>query len=472
MRCKILVLAVICLGILTGLAYHFASSQAPPAEKSGRAAQLLRLAWPHLEAALAAKLVQPPVVREVSSAAITQLPDWELRGYIAWRFPSMRGEALDRAYQLAHRVDCRATVARHPEGTDFIAVAPEQLSYLARLNPTLKDVDCDAFLQLALVHEAARYALEQRHQLIDRRFDPRSVEELKILQAVREGRAQWLTREVARRLGTERFFPLLARSWRCVPDSAPDAQLKEICQTWLRQKYWACTQGVAFFDHLQQSGLKDVESTVFAHLPRQATWIDHPSSYLQHGITKGEDLRALFADIEKHNSPAGCHAAQQPWTPAMIVRVAALVDMTKRAEQLTQGWQDGRTLIWTHPDRSLGYIALTVVRFSSDQAARAYYGFALDLRGQRDQLSPKTTGVPQEILSSRFTKPPQLPGVEEISQYEKVLEIRLSVPGHFNQKLILARSGSTVVELDIQAMDCDSGWTATILQRFVAKGRQ
>src|SRR5207302_5503372 len=133
--------------------------------------------------------------------------------------------------------------------------------------------------QLALVYEAVRWHLDRRYDLAKLRAACRDAEEFDSLQALVEGRAFDVTRQVAARLGTNALLPLLGQRWLHVPDEAPDPSLRAASQTYLHGRCRAMSAGAEFFVALQERGIRD--DVVFARRPRQLTVIARPQTWLQ-----------------------------------------------------------------------------------------------------------------------------------------------------------------------------------------------
>src|SRR5262249_60328621 len=100
-------------------------------------------------------------------------------------------------------------VCQYAEGHNVIVVAADNLEKIAAWDPALTKVNSPQFLQLALVYEAARCHLDHRYDLATLRAACRDAEEFDALQALVEGRALDVTRQVAARLGTEAPLPRL-----------------------------------------------------------------------------------------------------------------------------------------------------------------------------------------------------------------------------------------------------------------------
>lgn len=469
MRGKILFLGLICLFATVGLVCRFASSQVTQPAAPSRAQQLFQHAKPHLEQVLGARLSVTPEFRTVDFKEMVRLPGWEVKAFISWRFPALEPQVRDRAYQLTHHVDCLATPARYIDGTKIILVNPDQLAKIAAWDKSLKGAQSDAFLELALVHEAARLVLEKKHDLLHRRYDPGCLEEYQIGQALREGRAQWITRQVAKRLGSEETFDLLARRWQHVPDFAPDAKQKSIYQSVFQQKYWAYVQGLRFWDHLEQSGLRNAEKVVFARPPRQKAWIENPQVYLQNGLSGGPDLKTVFNHIQERLSPRGFRRRQQPWTRDMLKQVATILQVSKDRIKTIGQWQDGRTLIWTPPKQPGKYIALTVVKFPAGNAARSYFGFAVDMQRKRDELSANSPYIPLRTVDSRYTSL-KLANVEETVRNDKTVQMGSKGPT-IPVTVILCRTPTHVFQFQWQGIAADAAWAERVVAAVMQAAR-
>jgi hypothetical protein len=349
--------------------------------------ELFAQARPHLEAALGEKLDRLPEFRVVTVEEFHQLPDAELEASLHWLFPDLQGEAFQRAAVVVRYVASLATVARHTEGAEVIHVLPDNLPLIAAWDRGLEAVNEPAFLQLALVYEAARFALERRYGLAARRSACRDAEEFFALQALVEGRAAWLTSQVAQKLGTQAHFPLLAQRYLHVPDNAPDPALRTLSQLTLRKRHWAGSHGLAFFVYLHGKGLADAEKRAFTRPPRLTGWVERPELYVRAEQGNRTDLAAALRALEG-TLPAGeWAAAQQPWTPAMVRQVAALLGEKAQADRAVATWDEGRSLVWTMRKDMGKQVAVSLARHQTEAGARTYYGFAVDLQRKQDALA-------------------------------------------------------------------------------------
>jgi hypothetical protein len=390
------------------------------------------------------------------------VPAWETTTYLSWRFPALQGAERQQVFTIACQAEALATVARHVEGTDIIAVVPDNLPVIAGWDAELREADSRAFLQLELVHAAVRLALEKKYALLDRKFDAHSLEELRIAQAVQEGRAQWLTWQVARRLGTESVYALMAERWLHVPDPSPDPQHRAASQTALQQKNWAYLRGKSFFEALANGNMNDVERIALEQPPRLVEWLEQPALYEQHQLDGTADFRRVFAALAEHNGFPQRKAEQQPFTPNMIKQVAAMFQVEKRPEPFVAAWRDGRTLVWTDTGDAGKYVAASAVRFASEQAAQSYFGFAVDLQRKRDEFSGKPGPLPGRVVDSQYQEL-SWPGVVEGMRNDKTVALAAGAPAQ-KTTVVLCRCGSVVVEINWCGFAPDLNWAQQVIQ--------
>jgi hypothetical protein len=414
-----------------------------------------------LEAVVGARLERPPQFRLATVEQLRSLPDSDVEAHLRWQFPALRDEARRQALEAALHVAASDTAARHVEGSDVIFVNPDQPGALARLDERLAPAAAPEFLQLALVHEAALYILDTRYDLRRRRAACRDQEAYKVLQACMDGWAQWVTWQVARRLGTEAFFPLLAERFLHVPDVGTDPAQRTVSQTALRQRYWAYTEGLAFFTHLEEQGMRQVDRQVFTRPPRQVGWIERPQLYVWAERTGRADLAAALARLEQLPPPGRWQAAQQPWTPAMVRQVAALVGERQPMDKILASWDEGRSLVWTM-NGSLGHqVAISVVRHDTPAAARCYYGFAVALERKSDELSRGPCAGVMRVVETKSAAI-ALPGVEEAVRYDKRVQFGQG-GAPVAVTTLLARAGDLVIEFTWHGAPADTGWAGRVV---------
>jgi len=438
----------------------FARAQEVRHPGADKVPELFAQALPHLEAVLGAPLERPPQFRVVTPDQFWPLPDPDLDAALRWHFPELTDDAFRRALDATRYVAAGVTVARHAEGSDVIHVLPDNLTAIARWDASLAQVDSPGFLQLALVHATVRMVLDRRYDLAARRKACRDGEEWQALQAVFEGRALWLTARVARRLGSAVYLPLLAQRYLRVPDVAADPALRTISQTALRQRYWACANGLAFFNYLDEKGLKDAEKRAFARPPRQVRWIERPELYVRAEEGNRPDLAAALRSLQESLPAAEWSEAQQPWTPAMLRQVAALLGEGVRAERVIGTWNEGRSVVWAHRKDSSRQVAVSVVRHETPAGARAYFGFAMDLQRKQDQLSG-TCGPAIRVLESKATGI-NLPGVDEAVRNDKRVQYGAG-SGPVSVSTVLARAGDVVIECSWHGLPVESAWAERVI---------
>jgi hypothetical protein len=447
--------------VLTALAVP-AFGQPPTAPRPD---EVFATARPHLEAVLGTRLDRLPTFRTVTPAELAALPDGLLTLQAAWQYHDLEPAARARALTAATAALRGATVAGLQEGSDTILVATENAARIARWDDSLARVNSEAFLRLALVHETVRCLLDREYGLTQRRAACRDSEELIGLQAVIEGRCQWVTRQVARRLGEEATFALLAEAYRHAPDAEGDGTARVLGRDALDRRHWCCVKGLAFFDYLDSQGVKDAEARAFAHPPRQVAWVERPELYLRSERQGLGDLADALKRVEGALPAADWQAAQQPWTAAMLREAGGMLGEAQRADKVAQGWDAGRLLLWSARANPAHQVTVGVLRFQDAAAARAYYGLAVDLQRKQDELLGKAGGG-RSVES--HTEALRLNGADEAMRADKT--VRLGDKGEaLNITQVWARAGERVVEFSWRGVHGDADWAQRVFDTILTE---
>jgi hypothetical protein len=230
-----------------------------------------------------------------------------------------------------------------------------------------------------------KYALDVRYDLTRRRAACRDAEEWFALQAIVEGRAQEVTRKLALDAGMEKAFPRLADRFLHAADVALDPGLRTTSQSAMRQLHWAYTRGRQFWAYLEEQGVKDAEKEVFAHPPRLTQWIENPELYVRARKDGRRDLATIMSGLERLLPAGDWTPAQQAWTPRMVIQASEAFGDKALAEKRVEGWQEGRTLVWTSRRNSGRLVSVSVARFQNPTAARAFLNFTVDLERKADE---------------------------------------------------------------------------------------
>lgn len=459
------------------LLFAAAPLHAQNADPTGEhAAKLFEQALPHLEAVLGSKLQRLPQFRGVTVEQLRTQTDPELIAYLRWQFPTLQGDTFQNTLHVARCLSTSAAVVERNEGSGVIAVLPEpqreeierwddSLEGVAtRYYDSLKGVATPAFLQLAVVHETVRWLLEQEYDLPARRKATRDGEEYHALQALVEGRAQWVTYQVAKRLGNTAYFPKLAQRFLRAPEIGSDGALRAISQKALRQRHWAYTQGMAFFAHLEQTGVKDAEKVVFTHPPQQISAINRPELYVRALQTPHGDLTTTLAKLQNALPETEWNALQQPWTAAMVSQVAGLLGERATADRVLAGWDEGRSLVWLRKGNAAQHVALNVVHHQSKSAAGLYFEFVVALQRKRD--GGTACGPSFRVLEAKSSAV-KLPGVDEAVRTDKRIEVAPGTPP-VTVTTLLVRAADVVLECSWNGVAADADWAEHAVSAVLA----
>jgi hypothetical protein len=439
-------------GVLAALA-----ASAPGQSPASKPDELFATARAQLEAVLGGRLSSLPKFTSVTPDDLEALPDGLTDAQASSQLADLDAGVRARARAAATAALRRATVAALQEGGDTIFVAPDNAARIAHWDPALSGATSAAFLRLAVVHETVRWVLDRRYELAKRRAACRDSEELVALQAIIEGRCQWVTRQVARKLGDEAAFALLVEAYRYAPDTQREGAVRVLCHDVLARRCWCCTQGLAFFDALDREGVKDAEARAFAHPPRQTDWIERPALYLRSERLALGDLADALKKLEGALAPDEWQAAQQPWTPEMFRDVAGMLGEGQRAEKVLQGWDAGRSLVWSARANPGRQVALGVLRFQDAAAARAYYGLAVDLQRKQEEMF-NVTGSRAEAL--------RLNGADEAVRTVKKVQMHGN-GWQLTVTQVWARAGERVVELNWHGVPDDAAWAQRLLDALL-----
>lgn len=431
---------------------------------------LFEQARPHVEAVIGRRVERPLRLRAVTLTDLLQVPDPELAAQIVWQFPDLHGDRfLGTAFRAAKEASCSTTSAVTDPRSGEILWQPQACRQMATWNVALARADSPSFLQLALVHAVVVRYLDQTYHLSQRWQQCKDAEEFQVLQTVRAGRALWLTRQVAKRLGTEAHFPLLLQCYRYVPEGDRENRLKHVCHETLRRKHLVGAEGLAFCEYLEEQRLPDVEKRLFESPPRQLAWLGRPELYVKAQQSERPSLAAALQRLESTLPATEWNVSQQPWTPAMVRQVASLLGQQRQADKALRSWEESRTLLWVDKRDPNKQVALSVVRFENEAGARSYYGFANDLQRKRDEAPNAPDAGMLRVLESRMNAC-TLASAAEAVRFEKVLQLdSKSTP--LTEKKLLVRSGDTVVELAWYGMADDPAWADRILATLLKPER-
>lgn len=416
---------------------------------------------PELEAELGQKLPHLPKIEFASAEQFRLARDADAAVHVKWRFPHLNGNTLALAVEDVQAGSSIVSLARLVEGTDVILVRHENARLISSWHPSLKSADSAEFLKLALVPAVVRFALDRTHNLSSLQAGCRDAEEWFALQALLEGRGQATARRVADKFGWQEIAPLLAERYRHVPDVSTDPGLRTSSQSAWQQHCHAMVKGEAFFDHLAAKKIPDLEN-VFVKRPRSMAMIERPELFLRDRAAKRPALAEVLARIEKTPPPGEWHAGQQALTPAMLRQVAALVGMSDRAERSLTSLQEGRTFVCSSKESPGRHVALSLLRFQSTSAARAYHELASDVQRKRDEQTGNFCGLGLRVVECK-SRPVPIAGLTESVLCDRKLQGPADSPPVLTSTL-LARRDDEVLEITWFDAAADVAWAESVLK--------
>jgi len=427
------------------------------------AAGLFAEARPHIEAVMGYRFDSPPRFRMANERDLEKWRRADVEAGISWQFPDVAragGTALADTAREARRGYMSACIAGASGGREII-LFPGNTAKIAVWSPELAGLNTKAFAQLALVHEAVRMAVEIRYNVTDRQRACADADRFFATEALVEGRAQWVTREVAKRLGTEAAFPLLAQIWLHVPDRLSNPVLRAATQEFYRRRYWMLASGLAFQDALARAGISDEAAIFNRHIP--SMWIDHPDRCVRALRDRRAGLEVVLACIECTLPPDLWEPKQETCTPEMIKQAAGTFGEGERAESSLAACEEARQVVWTGKPAGRA-IALNLIRFETPVAAGAYYRFALALQQKADQQLANGPGVLR--LVDERSKAFAVSGVDACTWTDKKLAVSGSQSGPSNiaASTLVVHDGALVIEIQWQNLPGDENWARRLIE--------
>jgi hypothetical protein len=428
------------------------------------AAGLFAEARPHIEAVMGYHFDPAPRFRMANDRDRENWRRTEVEAQIGWQFPDIAragGTALADAAREARRGYMSASIAGASGGREIILFSSNG-GKIALWDPALTAVGTRTFAQLALVHEAVRMALESHYNVTDRERACGDGDSFFATLALVEGRAQWVTHEVAKRLGTEAAFPLLAQVWLHMPDGPGNPAVRSATQEFYRRRYWMLESGLAFQEALVRAGISN-ESTIFnRHIP--SMWIDHPDRCVRALRERRTGLEAVLASIECTLPPDLWEPRQEACTPEMIKQAAGTYGEAERAESALAACEEARQVVWTGRP-AVRAIALNLIRFETPASAAAYYRFALTLQQKVNQRLANGSGALR--LVDERSKAFDVSGVDAGTWTDKRLGVSGSHSGPGSSipaSTLLAQDGALVIEIQWQNVPGDENWARRAIE--------
>jgi hypothetical protein len=436
-------------------------------------AQLVDQAMPALNAVLnegnpKAAPLPAPKLHFVTPAEFRKLPDPEVDLLVAARLPELSGKNRERAQEAARAACADVALARYRPGDDCITVRlPVDEQRIGKWSPVAlpdrPELAANRTLQMAIVHEAVRQELERRYHWIEQMQRCGDEDDLRTWINLVEGRTLQATEAVADKLGAFAYAELLSNRYRAIPDAGPDPERLNVVRTMVfRQKHEACVRGKAFFAYLTAHGIKP--SVALAAPPRQSLWLGRPELYVKAQKGGLPDLRKVLARLQGAPPAAKWTAAQQALGPEMVREVARMLKEEARADRVLQAWEEGRTLAFFAPD-AMASVVISVARFETPAAARAYHGLSLDLQRKRDEILSSNCTATCKVLESRC-ETVEVPHSQMAVRCFKKVQYNAGRTSAADMVYVLA--GSLVIEVDGFSAAIDPTWARQAVANIVA----
>jgi hypothetical protein len=301
--------------------------------------------WPTIEEVTGGvHLDRYPSTRPMSTVDFRKALDPELQAYVRCRYPNLSNATRAKYVEYARDGLRLLSVAEHRPGSDTVDLTTSSALAHWVEHETPNGTNAASFRQdfalLCLVHANVHYVLDQRYGLASRWAECRDWEESQALQAVVEGHALSITRDVGYRLHIDAPFPLLIERYRMerlfpVARTDDEAGIRAMVEEVVKQRHWACEKGLAFIAYLRRNHVPELEA--FKNPPRRTAEIEDPALYVR-SLASGEARKrvagvATALDAGRCSLPSSdWDVHPEPWTPDMVRQVALLLHARDRAD--------------------------------------------------------------------------------------------------------------------------------------------
>lgn len=411
--------------------------------------------------------IPAPKLEFVTRADFRKLPDPECDLAVRARLPELRDKNLERAQQSAREALAEVALARYRPGAESIAVAMPVderriATWSATALPDPPETAAYRTLQMAIVHEIVRQHLDRQYHWRNRLPQCHDEDELRTWQALVEGRALHVTELVADKLGAYAYAALLTQRYRNVPDLGPDPERLSVVRAMVfRQKFDACTQGKEFFARLTREGMKSLDATVFTTPPRQALWVARPEFYVKALRGSIPDLREVLNTVRRNARPAAAMSIEmtQNLGPEMVREVAGTLQQQARADAILKSWEEGQTILWATPNMASSLV-VSVARFDTPAAARAYHGLSLDLQRKRDEMMSSNCTAASKVVESRCEKV-EMPRADIAARCFK--KVQYTGGRIVEADMLYVLAGCLVIEVNGYSTPLDPAWARQVV---------
>ena len=191
-----------------------------------------------------------------------------------------------------------ALFAKYAMLDDVILVVPENVDRLARLidEPDLRSPEV---LRAVLTHEWVHALDDRRHNLMDFKAHFTTVAKFSVFDAIVEGHAQHVARQICATAGWSEAFETFTRSVDKTPHT-DDESLRHFRRAMVQWATQAYHQGERFVAAVHEARGAEGVAALFDDPPDDAEWIQHPDWYLDPSLrppsgTALDDALDVFA---------------------------------------------------------------------------------------------------------------------------------------------------------------------------------
>lgn len=360
----------------------------------------------------------------------------------AGRDDSSELEARRVAASLAQATSL-GVLGKYEFATQTILICEENLEELQEIAAMPSVLATRDGVRALLIHECVHAADHALNHLDDLIAGARSHDELRALNALSEGHAQFVTRKAVAKLGGVEPFEAFT-SWigkKIEGESVAETLIAQVAQATLASAY---LDGERFVTALYDAGGNEAIARAFKEPPKEAILIDFPEWYLDPASRPSTtiDLDASIESAVKRY--AEDQYAEQRLRPGSA-EIRAAVSMHPDQEFVTSLLKKLTScrIVTMSPQQEVedGFVYCSVFEFASAEDATAFETLELELSAIKDE---KMTEGPIRIVSSNTEA--------MVRDSERFTLVRKRMENNGTEIpicLILGRRGSLVIEITI-----------------------
>ncbi len=398
-------------------------------------------------------------VKVVSREELVPVLHEELEPQFRAVIPGVTQQQLDQIVQISVQFYSSVLMCKYGFATKTIYVVPETFEAIAQVQPEVKVLDPE-FFRAVFLHELVHACDDAGHDLGRQVAAVKTQEALQALNALVEGHAQAVTRQVLEAEGKSAWFAELEKVLTAEP-AGVDPTMQYVLSILIAETQ-IYTDALRFFEAMGKRKPAPTFGELLANPPKSLDPILFPERY---GRPDPEPLLAIDLALERFAQVA----RREGWTSTQaslsLLKIRSAFALLPRPEvdEVLRGVHAARNVALTPPmaDGTQGLNAL-VIECAGAERGRGAYDLVARLLERKDEAMK--TGV-LHIASSAYDEPKVLGSDRALHSHKEVAVEGLPQP--LVVHTLIVQRGAAVIELTSNGLDVEvdemAGWAEEML---------